>query len=337
MCFGVVDCGFALDNYAVWWGNKSSRDARPSDKIQSFKIPAELRQNKNGSPVAGYDHALVLLADGTVFGIGRNYFGQSLGYPTTNGAVVSGLVRPNNQTLSNVVAVAAGWNHGLAHNEDGSVSLWGRDFFGRNIQIRGGFSNIAHIAASYSKPVGLDRSGKVIDLVSGMAVSQLVGTDFQAFLSHKKERLSGLALTDAGSILPWSEKGVVGFSKVPTFDEPIKAVSCGGSFSLVLTANDSLHCWTENYEAYLTTNTLPFKKELLEKGTNGPKRIVAVSASNNVNLLLRADGTVEKWGIDPKDDFAVPMGLSNVVAIAAGQTFCIAITTNAVVAERFKR
>jgi hypothetical protein len=32
----------------------------------------------------------------------------------------------------------------------------------------------------------------------------------------------------------------------------------------------------------------------------------------------------------------VPAGLSNVVAIAAGESFCLAITTNRSVAERFQ-
>jgi hypothetical protein len=33
----------------------------------------------------------------------------------------------------------------------------------------------------------------------------------------------------------------------------------------------------------------------------------------------------------------IPAGLSNVVAIAAGETYRLAITTNAAVAERFRR
>jgi hypothetical protein len=73
---------------------------------------------------------------------------------------------------------------------------------------------------------------------------------------------------------------------------------------------------------------------------------------------LKSDGKVVRWSGDPVvDDFfanevlttddgsgggkpypaTVPDGLRDVVAIAAGDNFCLAITTNNAVAEKFRR
>jgi hypothetical protein len=54
-------------------------------------------------------------------------------------------------------------------------------------------------------------------------------------------------------------------------------------------------------------------------------------------MALKRDGSIVVWGDKEHASFEVPVGLSNVVAIAAGETFCLAITTNAAVAAQFLR
>jgi alpha-tubulin suppressor-like RCC1 family protein len=56
--------------------------------------------------------------------------------------------------------------------------------------------------------------------------------------------------------------------------------------------------------------------------------VVAIAAGNEYSLALRKDGTVVSWGHPFSMQMVVPSGLSNVVAIAAGENFCLAITTN---------
>lgn len=53
---------------------------------------------------------------------------------------------------------------------------------------------------------------------------------------------------------------------------------------------------------------------------------VAVSAANEHNLALRADGTVVAWGGNRYGECSVPAGLSQVVAISAGYHFSVALT-----------
>jgi alpha-tubulin suppressor-like RCC1 family protein len=63
--------------------------------------------------------------------------------------------------------------------------------------------------------------------------------------------------------------------------------------------------------------------------------VVAVAAGYCSSLALKRDGTVVAWGEEPLCP-AVPAGLTNVAAIAAGRGFCLAITTNSLVADRFR-
>jgi alpha-tubulin suppressor-like RCC1 family protein len=53
-------------------------------------------------------------------------------------------------------------------------------------------------------------------------------------------------------------------------------------------------------------------------------------------MALKTDGTVVAWGENGFHQTDVPAGLSNVVAIAAGENFGLAITTNRAVAEKFR-
>jgi alpha-tubulin suppressor-like RCC1 family protein len=57
--------------------------------------------------------------------------------------------------------------------------------------------------------------------------------------------------------------------------------------------------------------------------------VVAIAAGSVSSLALKRDGTVVAWGFIGHRQAAVPAGLRNVVAIAAGENFCLAISTNA--------
>jgi len=59
---------------------------------------------------------------------------------------------------------------------------------------------------------------------------------------------------------------------------------------------------------------------------------MAISAYYGYSLALKRDGTVVGWG---ENCPGIPAGLAGVVAIAAGDDFCLAITTNNAVADKF--
>ncbi|MEK7780407.1 MAG: immunoglobulin domain-containing protein, partial [Verrucomicrobiota bacterium] len=64
--------------------------------------------------------------------------------------------------------------------------------------------------------------------------------------------------------------------------------------------------------------------------TNGLSNVVAVAAGSSYSLALRADGTVYYWGINsPVSN--LPTNLSGVVGIAAGQSHALALLSNGMV------
>jgi alpha-tubulin suppressor-like RCC1 family protein len=65
--------------------------------------------------------------------------------------------------------------------------------------------------------------------------------------------------------------------------------------------------------------------------------IISIAAGRGFSMALKKGGTVVAWGrVARRYPVHVPEGLSNVVAIAAGaEDFCLAITTNKAVADRF--
>ena len=67
--------------------------------------------------------------------------------------------------------------------------------------------------------------------------------------------------------------------------------------------------------------------------------VVSVAANANYSMALKNDGTVVAWGRMVNNQYPanVPDGLCGVVAIAAGDNFCLAITTNCTVAEKFRQ
>jgi alpha-tubulin suppressor-like RCC1 family protein len=75
---------------------------------------------------AGANHTLALHADGTVWGAGRNYYGE-LGDVTTEDRTTF----VSAAWLADVVAIAAGQDHSLALDRSGRVHAWGMDYYGQ--------------------------------------------------------------------------------------------------------------------------------------------------------------------------------------------------------------
>jgi alpha-tubulin suppressor-like RCC1 family protein len=86
--------------------------------------PVQIGEWTNVIDVVGFkysDSMLVLLADGSVYAMGQNEYGEvGTGTPTT-----SSIYTPNKVAVSNVVAIAAGDKTGYALDSSGAVWAWG--------------------------------------------------------------------------------------------------------------------------------------------------------------------------------------------------------------------
>ena len=127
-------------------------------------------------------------------------------------------------------------------------------------------------------------------------------TDLTNVISIAAGTAHGLALRSDGGIAIW---GISGFGKtnIPSNVSNVVAIAAGSFHSLALRSDGTVAA--RGFSS--ATNVPP-----------GLSNVVAISAGGS-SLALKADGTVVQWGGNPGPP------LSNIVAIAAGAGFCLAL------------
>ena len=136
----------------------------------------------------------------------------------------------------------------------------------------------------------------------------------------------------------------LGFSDLPLSPKQlgqVKAVSRGGVFDLALLINGTVMAWGYNDIGELGDGTTT--ERTLPVAVKGLANVVAISAGSRTSLALLSNGTVVAWGDNVSGELGngssqqmstVPVhvrGLSNVVAVEAGNDFCFAVRANGTV------
>lgn len=255
---------------------------------------------------AGSSFGLALLNSGTVMAWGENGFGE-LGNGT-HGEFSD--VPVSVSGLSEVAAIAAGTDHGLALLSDGKVMAWGYNAFGQlGDGMKGGFSDV---------PV----------LVSGLSgvTAIAAGADYS------------LALLSSGEVVGWgyNEDGELGNGTTTESDVPVKvhglkhvvAIAAGNGVSSALLESGRMADWGYNGEGQLGNGTEGGFSDVPVK-VSGIKTGVALPNGGESMVLLR-DGAVMDWGLGSNGRLGngteggssdVPVAVSGVhtaVAIAGG-------------------
>ena len=330
----------AVPGYVVYWGIGASAH-------HSAGVATNGALTYNGALVddilsvsAGYFHALALRKNRTVLGWAGDRFGEASGVPSLGNNRAVKLVSLHGGVLTNVIAVAAGWNHSLALKGDGTVAVWGMEAGGNTpVRTAESASNIAAIACGITYRVGLTRSGEVIDLYLGRRVPGL--SNIVAVSVQQSMHPMGVALLADGTVAMFGTNGMPEYATQIPNRADFVSVACGAHHNLALTRAGNIWGWGSDGmgEATGTMNTNPpyFSAGLVRLKGKELNDVIAVASSDMFSLALLNDGTIRNWGNSYNPSFAIPVGLSNVVAITAGPRFCLAITTNAAVAERFRR
>lgn len=275
---------------------------------------------------AGDSFGMAVKSDGRVIGWG--HIGTNLATPPAG--------------LNDVIAVSAGEYFCLALKKNGTVVGWGEDFYGET-RPPPGLSNVIAIAAGVDLSAAVRSDGTVLEWGAGCRTGVEGPTNIAAIVVGGSRYGRNLAITRDGRVDAWGNYRPKGLTN-------IVAIAVGDRHSLALRSDGTIFGWGGNGAGEATgvpTQESPWEDmgpvQIDGKVLDNVVAIAAgrefgmVSMDNRFSLALRKDGKVVAWGHIDGKPATVPPELSDVVAIAAGRGFCLAITTNKAVADRFVR
>ncbi|MDB6110726.1 MAG: hypothetical protein JWR69_2476 [Pedosphaera sp.] len=249
---------------------------------------------------AGSSYSMALRGDGTLLLWGVNN-------PITN--------PPAN--LGGIVGIAAGLNHALALRSNGTVVAWGSNSSGQT-NVPAGLSNVIALAAGITHSVALRSDGTVVVWGSTPPGQQ---TNIPPGLIKVKIIDAGgsqtLAVREDGTVSSW---GSIFLVPLPTGLSGITGVSispAAETLNLAVTTNGNVLAW--GFTGAPTN---------VPAGLSGITAVEAAGGADQttgIALALRSNGTVAAWGGTVAAWTNVPVGVSNVVALAGGDRHALAL------------
>jgi alpha-tubulin suppressor-like RCC1 family protein len=258
-----------------------------------------------GALAVGGAFTLALKADGTVWSWGANAFGQ-LGDPNLPAQQTTPAQIPG---LSDIVAISAGNNHGLALKGDGTVWSWGR-------------ANEGQLGRSVPNPAQVGQVDVLTDVV-GIAAGSI----------------DSLAIKRDGSVSIWGIIG--GYPSGPvqvTGLAGVAQVAVGNGHQLALKTDGenggTVWAWGQNYGGQLGDGTAVDR--VAPVATAGLSSVLAVRAGVQHSLALKADGSVWGWGVNnagdlgdgtgtPRSTPVLSQGLDSATDVVAGSFHSLAL------------
>jgi hypothetical protein len=213
-----------------------------------------------------------------------------------------------------VVAIAAGYQHNLGLRPAGTVFAWGDGRSDADL-MPAELTNVIAIAADWYD-AALRADGSV--LVWGTTDPDALNVPPSASSGVVALACGGgnmFALRHDHTVVGWGSLygAIVSPAErltVPPLTEVV-AIAAGDYFALALKSDGTVAAWGEGFWGETNIPT-------------GLNEVVAIACGDYHSLALRRDGTVVAWGADWAGT-NVPPGLSNVVSIAAGYSHSIAL------------
>jgi trimeric autotransporter adhesin len=315
----------------ICWGNNFIGQALGSSSGASGLIIINNKPITNAIAVsAGRNHNLALKSDGTVVGWGWNKYGQATGaaIENTDNAFAGGLVMIDGKVLENIKAIAAGDDQSLALKIDGTIVGWGK------IASPSGTTNVISIASSAHDNYALQMDGTLVGWPA--AASRTHFSNLLAIARGGEWFSPILGLLKGGIVIQLEHRG--NKEPVPDFATNVTAMAVGSLHCLVLRADGSVMGWGNNLNGQ--TTGIPSKEPpYLANGSVAIKgqelnNVKAIAAGGSYSLALKNDGSLVGWGILEErreidyHQMEIPPDCTNIIAIAVGDGFCLAIRKN---------
>lgn len=274
-------------------------------------------------------HNLALRTDGTVWAWGNNSEGQ-LGDGTTAARSLPQQIGG----LAGASAVAAGEYHSVAALQDGTVRTWGSNRYGQlgdgSSQSRqtpvavSGLGGVTAVAAGHNHTLALKSDGTVWawggnywgqlgnggDTDSRTPVQVLLydGTPLKRIVAIAAGHSFSIAIDRDGNALLWgylyqdAATGQAQWSSAALYHGAIagaKSVAAGRDHVLVLGNAGQVWSWGGNYYGQLGDGTESTDSSVTSVDSHtvyGLSNVVAIAAGQDHSLAVKGDGTVWRWG-----------------------------------------
>lgn len=239
--------------------------------------------------------------------------------------------------LTNVIALAAGYEHSLALQADGTVRAWGSNGSGQS-SVPSGLSQVVAISAGQSHSLALRTDGTVVAWGSNQQGQTGVPAALREVVAIAAGGNGSVALRADGTLVGWGEA-----TNLPALSQPAVAVSAAWNRGAVLLRDGAVISWgTYRHNG---TNapvvTPPGLSNVVSLATSvgilalrhdgvvvswgmvtnffaGQTDLGDIAGGDGHGLALRRDGTVGAWGNNPYGQTNVPPGLHSVGLVAAG-------------------
>ena len=242
------------------WGDIYGNTELPANEnITKFSAGREhvlfLRNDSTiyGWPTAGWppldtneNHSFIDIAAGNWFNIGLYSDGTLAGWWWDSG---EGESNPPD-SITDAVAVAAGYNHAMALRSDGTVVAWGASGSGQ-IDVPEDLNNVIQIDAGYWYSAALKSDGTVVAWGQNNWGQTSVPDDLTDVVEISCGGQHMLALKSDGSVVAWG-RNEAGQGTVPTTLGAVGKIAAGGYHNMVLQNNGLLVAWGQNNSSQAT-------------------------------------------------------------------------------------
>ena len=350
----------------VWaWGENNDGQLGNGNTTNS-SVPVQVGSFTGGTAIAaGGGQSLAVKSGGTVWAWGNNAVGQ-LG----NGTATNSNTAIQTSGLTGGVSVAAGLNFSLALKNDGTVWAWGSNAFegsgfgiasGTPAQVTGLTGQTAIAAGSYHVltlkndgtvwTMGYNNYGQLGNGTTSATTTPAQVSGITGAMAVASGASHSLVVKNDGTVWAWGWNGFgqLGNGTAPFSTTPVPvlsltdvvAVAGGTSSGLAVKGDGTVWDWGLNTIGQLGNGLTMNSSTPVQ--VSGLTSVKSVAAGTSHNLALQANGTVWAWGNNAYGELgngtitnynSTPVqvtGLTNVVAVGAGQFYSMALESNGTV------